>query len=93
MDDIGKLDEQNRARKQETLNRVRDMLASAGFDVAVVLATYTTENGDTAAVTAYEGNWYAQTGLMRYALLKRDQIAVLEARKNIQMDEDGLDGG
>lgn len=72
-------DQREQDRKQKAVDAARDALEAEGFDAVVVLASYNNDQKQTTKVSACAGNWYAQTQMMRYSVLKREAGAALEA--------------
>lgn len=71
-------DDREVAAKQRTLNEISDRLRAEGFDAHLLIATWQLENGETAAIHANGGNWYAQWGLAEYFIARRDTNASIE---------------
>ncbi len=72
--------EREASRKVQLVQAAADaLMADGAFDAVVVLATWQTEDGDTAADSATRGNYYAQNGLVEYFAGKRKQAAAIEA--------------
>lgn len=64
-------DKRDRARKDKAMEQAIGILRDAGFDSAMVLGSWSTENGLTAALVRGLGNWYAQNGLIEEIREKR----------------------
>jgi len=79
------MQENERQIKQKAVNDARDLLEQHGFDAAIVIATWQTEDGSTAAVKSQTGNWYAQMGMMKYELDRRTQSAFIEQKNYERM--------
>ena len=69
-----------------------DALAAAAaileghFDAVVMIGTWQTEAGGTAALSENSGNYYAQIGLMKYHLDNRTEMACEDARESRRED-------
>jgi hypothetical protein len=70
-----------RDRNQKIANSAAEMLRDAGMDGVVVLGCWGTEDGETAMVTSFHGNWYAQNGMMRHVQLTREVAARVDGER------------
>lgn len=70
----------DREAKKALMDECCERLRDAGFGSVVVLGSWETEDGMTAAMSRGRGNWYAQSGLMQHLLTKRNEDARSEAR-------------
>lgn len=75
------MESKEREIKQNAVKQAREILEQCGFDAVVVIGSWQTEDGATAAVKANSGNWYAQLGLMRFELDCRTQSAFIEEKQ------------
>ncbi len=80
------LDDRERRRMQDVLEQARKLVEGAGFDAAIIMATYQTEEGDTACVHANAGNWYAQLGMATSLITRRKEQDALEQRQKEEED-------
>lgn len=80
--------EQERKLKQDLVNSARDLLKDGAFDAVVVIASWQTEDGFTAAVHSCDGNWYAQNGMITHLVKRREQSAVFEGNEQAQRDSE-----
>lgn len=71
-------DIKTRNRLQKTID---DFLEAHGaeFGSIIVMGSFPIEGGKTGAVSASRGDWYAQNGMMRHLIHKREHSARLEA--------------
>lgn len=76
-----RLEDIERERKQKAVDDARKLLEECGFDAVVVMGSWQTEDGCTAAVKANAGNWYSQSGMMQYELDRRRQSAFIEEQQ------------
>jgi len=83
-------DDNEHGRKQAALNDAAAKLIDDGaFSSLVILASWETEDGSTAAVQATRGNWYAQNGLADHFLTKRREQGRVELRQQLPDHDDG----
>lgn len=91
MDDdphIQETESKDRSRKQQIINEAKELLAKEGFDAVVLMATYTNESGSTTTLNGNGGNWHAQTGMLLYAVKRREESARIEQRQEEQDSSD-----
>lgn len=81
-------DKQERQTKQALVDSARQILKDGAFDAVVIMAAWQTEDGMSAVVTANDGNWYAQNGMMAHMIKRREQSAVYEGTEQAKADFD-----
>lgn len=79
--------DRERERKQEAIEKAKAVLTEEGFEAVVLMATWTTETGETAQVQTVGGNWYAQNGMADYFLAKRREAMRIEQRDQQKPEE------
>ena len=82
--------ERERHQRQKALDDARENLKGL-FTGLVIIGTWEIENGDSAVVSACDGNWYAQNGVARYWLKRREDRASLEAADQHRADSEDAD--
>lgn len=71
-------------RRQKEINDAIATLRGT-FDAIIIMATWQTEDGETATVQAADGNWHAQTGMIHQIFHKRAEEAACEKREQWAM--------
>ena len=79
-------DARERAAQNKALDEAIELLRGL-FDCVIILATATTEDGQTTDCCRMDGNRHAQNGLMDHALRQRRTASEFEVRQWIEQDE------
>jgi hypothetical protein len=83
-------DEKDAMLKCAAADKARAILIEAGFDAAIILASWTAEDGSTSVRITKYGNYYASTGMLVEELQRRRDEAH-EGSVITTDDDDGQD--